>query len=326
MNKKRFLLAALSLLLSLCCVLPAMAAGAAEYPRRQIELVVPYSAGGGTDLVARAVAGYLSKSWGQPISVINQSGVIAATREALNARPDGYTAVVIPFGELTTTIAANTKPPFGIDKITFIARLSKYPVGFTVKGDAPWKNFKEFSDWVVEDPTRLTWGSGSMSSPAAFIVADWMNAIGADFKKARMVSITGAADSATKVAGGHITLQIGDILGAKALADAGKLRVLAVSPYRNDLFPDIPTAEENGVSGLTFSNGVGLLMPAGVPREIVEKWNGSLEKMYADPEFLDSLKSINAIAGYMGSGEYEEFVKEQVQRNTELAEKLGLRK
>lgn len=299
-------------------------AQATPYPEREIQIVVPYAAGGGTDLIARLVADYVSKEWGAPITVINKTGPVPTAVETLAAKPDGYTMLVLTCGDVGASVAANKEPPFDPEKVTYIARMTKYPIAFTVNAEQPWADFKEFSDWVVKNPSDLTWGSSSLSSCTTFIVADWLDSIGADFAKTTMVPITGSADTAAKVAGGHIVVQVGDIQGARSLTEAGKLKTLCVSPYTHDEYPDIKTAEEQGVTGMSMSNGTSLLMPYGVPEEIVAKWDETLTKLFNDESFLAEVEKINALAGYMNSTDYEAFAQDEIARYQELAEKYGL--
>ena len=298
-----------------------------DYPKRQIDLIVPYSAGGDTDLAARAVADYLSKEWDQPIVVVNQSGAVATAKEFSKASPDGYTVMAFMSGEASCHNANNVTPTVDFSQdITPIARLTRFPIAFCVKADAPWADFKEFSDWVVENPDQLTWGASSMTGPAAINVADWCNAIGADFSKTRMVQADGAADGATKVAGGHITVHIGAPKGFMSLVEAGKCRLIAVSPFKHTYYPDVPTAEEQGVSGMTYSNAVCLWMPNGVDQAIIDKWNAGIEKAFSDPEFLASLEKIQAMGDYLNAADTKEFIQSEIDNYTALADELGLRK
>ncbi len=297
------------------------------YPARQIDMIVPYSAGGDTDMVARAVADYLSKEWGQPIVVVNQSGGIATSKEVSKAEPDGHTVVVVPSGEASVHHANNTKVTVDFTKdLTAVARLTRFPIAFCVNAEAEWDNFKEFSDWVVKNPDQLTWGSSSMTGPAAITVADWCKAIGADFTKTRMVQASGASDGATKVAGGHIVTHIGAPKGFMPLVEAGKCKLIAVSPFRHTYYSDIPTAEEQGVEGLSYSNAVCLWMPSGVDQSIIDKWNEGLEKAFSDEEFLAGLEKIEAMGDYLNSEDTTAFIKDEIDNYTALAEELGLRK
>ena len=298
-----------------------------DYPKRQIDLIVPYSAGGDTDLAARAIADYLSKEWDQPIVVINQSGAVATAKEFSRAEPDGYTVMAFMSGEASCHNANNVTPTVDFSKdVTPIARLTRFPIAFCVKADAPWADFKEFSDWDVENPDQLTWGASSMTGPAAINVADWCNAIGADFTQTRMVQADGAADGATKVAGGHITVHIGAPKGFMSLVDAGKCRLIAMSPFQHTYYPEIPTAEEQGVPGMTYSNAVCLWMPNGVDQAIIDKWNAGIEKAFADPVFQESMAKIEAMGDYLNAEDTKAFIQEEIDNYTALAEELGLRK
>ena len=298
-----------------------------DYPKRQIDLIVPYSAGGDTDLAARAIADYLSKEWDQPIVVINQSGAVATAKEFSRAKPDGYTVMAFMSGEASCHNANNVTPTVDFSKdVTPIARLTRFPIAFCVKADASWADFKEFSDWVVANPDQLTWGASAMTGPAAINVADWCHAIGADFNKTRMVQANGAADGATKVAGGHITVHIGAPKGFMSLVDAGKCKLIAVSPFKHTYYPDILTAEEQGVPGMTYSNAVCLWMPNGVDQAITDKWNAGIEKAFSDPAFLESMEKIQAMGDYLNAKDVKSFIQGEIDNYTVLAEELGLRK
>lgn len=295
------------------------------YPERQIEIYVPYSAGGVNDLAARLVADYLSEEWGEPVVVINKSGSTATAKEVFSMNADGYTALVMACAELGASVASNYEPPFDINKITYIARLAKFPISFTVNADAPWADLAEFSAWAVEHSDEVTYCAVGMTSPSTFQVAEWMDVIGADFSKARLIASKGSSDGATKVAGGHALLNTGDISASKALIEAGKLKSFGFSPYQHDFYPDIPLASDY-VEGLTLGNGVGLMMPDGVDQAIVDKWTVTLEKIYADPDFLADMEKITVMPGYLDAADFEASVQADVEVYTELANKYGLKK
>jgi tripartite-type tricarboxylate transporter receptor subunit TctC len=303
---------------------------ATDYPTRQIELVVPFAAGGGVDLAARAVADYLSKEWGQPIVVTNKpggGGIIGAQYALKEARPDGYTVLVNNNSSTTLYEAGNTNPTITIADHKFASRIASGTTAFAVKADAEWDSFKEFSEWVKANPEKLTWASVGPAGFSSFAVAEWLESIGVDFNKTKMVSSEGASDSAAKVAGGHVELAVHTIGEFAPLLESGKIKLLAVqSPERSPIYPDVPTTEEEGINGLTVSWWTGLSFPADTPDEIVQKWDQAVEKMYQDNEFIKQLETIKLEPGYLNAEDFTNEVQNETEVYTNLAEKTGIRK
>jgi tripartite-type tricarboxylate transporter receptor subunit TctC len=301
-----------------------------EYPTRQIELVVPFAAGGGVDLAARTVADYLSKEWGKPIVVTNKpggGGIIGAQYALKEARPDGYTVLVNNNSSTTMYEAGNSNPTLTIEDNIFAARVAQGSLAFGVKADAEWKDLKEFSDWVKKNPEKLTWASVGPAGFSAFGVAEWLKTIGVDFKKTSMVSSEGASDSTAKVAGGHVVLAVHTVGEMAALTEAGKLKLLAVSSEeRSPLFPDVPTTKELGFDNLTVKWWTGLSFAPGTPDEIVKKWDEAVAKMQKDEAFIGELEKIKLEPAYLNSADFSKSVKNEKDRFTKLAEEAGIRK
>lgn len=301
-----------------------------DYPTRQIELVVPFAAGGGVDLAARAVADYLSKEWSQPIVVTNKpggGGIIGAQYALKEARPDGYTVLVNNNSSTTMYEAGNSNPTLTIKDNKFASRVAQGALAFGVKSDAEWKDLKEFSQWVKKNPDKLTWASVGPAGFSAFGVAEWLKSIGVDFKKTSMVSSEGASDSTAKVAGGHVVLATHTVGELAALAQAGKIKLLAVSSdERNSLFPNVPTTKELGFDNLTVKWWTGLSFAPGTPDDIVKKWDEAVAKMHKDETFLQELEKIKLEPAYLNSSDFAKSVKNEKDRFTKLAEEAGIRK
>jgi tripartite-type tricarboxylate transporter receptor subunit TctC len=301
-----------------------------SYPSRQIELVVPFAAGGGVDLAARAVAEYLSKEWGQPIIVTNKpggGGMIGAQYALKEAKNDGYTVLVNNNSTTTMYEAGNSNPTISIKDHKFVSRIAEGSLAYAVKSDAPWNNFEEFSNWVKANPEKLTWASVGPAGFSSFGVAEWLHSIGVDFKKTNMVSSEGASDSAAKVAGGHVVLAVHAVGELYPLAKSGKIKILAVqSSERNPLFPDVPTVEEEGFKGLTVKWWTGLSFAPGTPDEIVEKWDQAVAKMEKDEKFIKQLEKIKLEPSYLSSTDFSKEVKKETERYKKLAEETGIRK
>lgn len=328
-------------LLSLLSVsLAAMAAGcttastdegiAGTYPSKQIEYVVPFSPGGGVDLVARAVSEYVSKEWNQPVVVVNKpggGGAIGAEYVLKQSKKDGYTVLADNVSSTSMMEGGMAKPPVKIADRVLMSRVILDPVAFAVKADAPWKDFQEFSEWVKENPDQLTWTSVGPSGTSAFAVADWLNAIGVDYSKTRMIATKGASDSIPQVAGGHAVLAAHTVAEMYPMAQAGKIRILGVvAPKRSSFLPDVPTLEEQGIKGVSVKWWTGVTVPAGTPQYVVEKWEQTLEKMVNDPAFVEKAKGLHMEVSYQNSQDFTEFVKGEAGYYTKLATERGMRK
>jgi tripartite-type tricarboxylate transporter receptor subunit TctC len=301
-----------------------------KYPTKAIDYVVPFGAGGSNDLTARATSEYLSKEWGHPINVVNKPGGGGAvgTQEVLkSSKPDGYTVVAASTSSTSTLIAGNANLPFKLTDFKFISKVIEDPLSFVVKADAPWNTLKEFSDWAKNNPDQLSYATPGPSGTATFATAEWLEVIGGDFSKAKMITTVGASESLPKVAGGHITLAILNVSEVSTMVKAGKLKMLAVSANeRSPFFPDVPTADQAGIKNLTVKFFNGVAAPANTPDYIVKQWDEAIAKMTKDPVFIEKLKAINAQPTYMSSADLTKSVTEETEKFTDVATKKGLRK
>lgn len=300
------------------------------YPVKQIEYVVPFAAGGGVDLVARAVADYVSKEWQQPVVVVNKpggGGAIGAQSVLKQAAKDGYTVLADNNSSTSMLSGGSSNPPVAIEDHLFVSKIVEDAAAFAVSSDAPWKDFKEFSEWVKQNPEKLTWTSVGPAGFSSFAVAEWTAAIGADFSKTKMVATKGAADSAPMIAGGHAVLAVHTVAELYPLVKAGKIKLLAVqSDKRSPYVPDVPTAAEQGVQGLTVKWWTGLSLPVGTPDSIRKQWDDVLGKMAKDQAFQEKLKQMQMEASYLNSTDFAAFIKKETDYFTDLATKFGMRK
>jgi tripartite-type tricarboxylate transporter receptor subunit TctC len=319
-------------LLVLLVVLPAGGALAqSDYPTKGVEIVVPFAAGGGTDLISRLVADYMGKKWGKPMLVVNKpggGGIVGARAALKEGRPDGYTMLMDIHTTSSMHIGAWKTPQLTLADRKYAARIVRDPMVFAVKTDAPWKSFKELSDWVKANPGELVWSTAGPSGPSRYTAYDWFTQIGVDGTKTKMVITEGAADSMAKLAGGHVVLAIHSVAEAQAMAQAGKIRLLAVlSPARIKYIKDVPTAEEQGVmKGVRVQWWAAVSFPAGTPDPIVKKWEAALAEMVKDPHFLAGADRISMNIDYLSGEQTRAFVEKEAVGYTEMATQIGIRR
>lgn len=299
-----------------------------EYPTRQIEFVVPAGPGGLTDLSARVAAEYLSKKWKQPILVVNKPGagnVTGLLYGLKQGKPDGYTVVADNIACSVLMVAGMTNPPIKLEDRIFVSKFVENPMCFSVAADSPFKDMKELSEWIKQNPEKLTHTTLSTTSMNALTAAEFVTAIGVDYKKTQTILVKSGGEGITMVAGRHAILGDQSVQETYPLAAGGKLRVLAVtSKQRSLLFPNVPTCKELGINiDVTWYGGISV--PKGTPDFIVKKWDESVAEMVKDPEFISKMKDIHADVSYLNTADYNNLIKEQLIHYTKVFESIGVR-
>lgn len=250
----------------------ALAGGAfaGEFPDRPIRLVVPYSPGGGTDVVARGLAEGMSQKLGQPVVVENRPGAngIIGTRQVATAPADGYTYVLVVNSHLINPLIQKEMPYDTFKDFDGVTMVARSPLAFLVGSDMGIDSLDAFLAKAREPGARFSIGS---SENMTRLVGDMLNY----YEKLGMVSVMypGGAPLMTSVAGGQTTIGTTSILTATPLKQAGKLRPLAITgTKRIDVWPDVPTMHELGKPQYDdVYTAFSLYAPAGTPRGILDK-------------------------------------------------------
>jgi tripartite-type tricarboxylate transporter receptor subunit TctC len=278
----------IDLLARLACTLAvALAAslpGAAQdYPRKPIELVVPFVAGGTTDNIARLMAQRFSESWGQTVVVNNRpgGGSTIGTHVVAKAAPDGYTLLVNTISFAIT--AALQKLPYDpINDFAPITELATLPLMLVVHPSLPATNLKEFIALARSRPAGWDYASSGAGTSPHLAAEMFKSAAGIDLVH---VPYKGNAEAMNAMLGGHVKVYFALVPAALQHVRAGSLRALAVTTEaRLPYLPDLPTIAEQGFPGYEISSWQGAFAPAGTPKEIVAKINRELVRMLAEPE------------------------------------------
>ena len=258
---------------------------AQPYPSKPIRFVVATAAGGASDIVARTVAERMQEGLGQPIVVEAKPGAngnLAAEYVAKSA-PDGYTMMMGTIGVMAINVSMYRKTPFDpLTDFTAVAPLVSFSNMLVVRNDLPVKNVKELVEYARANPGKLRYGSpGSGGSPhMAMVVFGQMNNL--DLVH---VPYKGAAAALNDLLGGHIDMAFSDPLVTTPQVKAGRVRALAVSgPQRLESAPDIPTVAEAGVPGFSVVGWLGIVVPAGTPRDRIALLNAEANKALANPD------------------------------------------
>lgn len=264
---------------------PQQAFAQESWPVRTVKIVVPFVAGGTTDVVARALARDLSEMWGQPVVVENRGGAggnIGADVVAKSA-PDGYTMLMTSGSIFTVNPHMYAKMPFDAKK-DFIAvtNVASGPQVVTVNPSIPAKTLKEFIAYAKSQPGKLNFGSAGIGSQVHMAGESFVDAAGIDLIH---VPYKGEAAAYPDLVAGAVQLVVGNIAAVAPYVANGRLRALAVtSKTRSPLLPDVPTVAESGVPGFENTGWFGFMVPAGTPKAIVDRIHRDTVKALGNTE------------------------------------------
>jgi tripartite-type tricarboxylate transporter receptor subunit TctC len=258
-------------------------APAQNFPTRPVTLIVPWPAGGSTDVGLRALASATEKHLGQPIVIENRSGAsgtLAPGQMAATAKPDGYTITQIPITVFRFPFMVKTTFDPAVD-FTYIIGVSGYTFGVVVRDDAPWKTFQEFLADAKANPGKITMASAGVGSAGHLVGELFKMMAGVDFVH---VPYRGAGPALADLLGGQVLISFAGIAGSIEHVRSGKLRALAVTTAaRSPALPDVPTVSEF-VPGFEAGDWLGLGAPKNTPPAIVDRLNNEIAAALADPK------------------------------------------
>jgi tripartite-type tricarboxylate transporter receptor subunit TctC len=313
------------LMLSLAAVVvPIAGAGAQNYPSRPVRMVVPYPAGGTTDILGRIVSDKLSPMLGQPVVVENRSGASGniGFDAVAKAAPDGYT-LLMATANITINRAFSDKLPYNV--LTDFAPISMVVSSqnlLVINPELPVKNVKELVAYAKANPGKLNFGSSGIGTPLLSIEL-LKSLAGVDMMH---IPYKGDTPALVDLMANNIQVYCSTITGEIEFVRAGKLRALGVTSRKRAVsLPDIPTIEEAGVPGYELASWYGVLAPAGTPKEIVTKLTEMIVKIVAMPDVQQ--KMIEGGSDPMSStvAEFDARIRADVEKFTKLVKDNNIR-
>jgi len=306
----------------------AVAAGTAlaqGYPTRQITFIVPFGAGGGTDIIARAVSDDLSRALKQSIVVEPRPGANGAIGSALVARaaPDGYTLLFTAQSTYSLNPNLMKDPPFDqLKDLVPVASIGRSPWMLAVPMASEFKTAADVIAYGKANPGKLAfayWQSSVLVTGETF-----GQLAGIQMRK---VPYKGQVEATTDFLGGRLPILFTDTAGARPQVEAGTMRVLAVTgAKRSSLFPDVPTMREAGLDIVTDSM-IAVFAPSATPRPILERLNGELTKIIETSEPVrNRIKQLGLDPTTMTLAEADAFVRSELPRWAEMIRRAGLEK
>jgi len=285
-------------------------AHAQTFPTKPIRIVVAYAAGGANDLVARTLGQKLSERVGQPIIVENRPGAASNIGSAHVAKstPDGYT-VLLGSSANASNITLYRKLPYDpLKDLATVTLLAVNPYLFIVHPSLPVKSVKEFIALAKARPGSITYAS-SGSGGATHLTAELLK-LTADINILH-IPYKGGGPAMADLIGGHVVSMFENMITAIPLAQAGKVRPLAVSSLkRSEIIPHIPTVAEGGLPGFESLGWFGMFAPANTPADVITKLNADFTAVVRAPEMVERLKSQGVTVVGNSPAEFNQFFRE----------------
>lgn len=294
----------------------------AVYPEKPITVIVPWPAGGLSDVQARTIAKSLSEDLKQPVVVINRTGAtgVIGTLELEKAAPDGYTIATYAISQLLTQYTSPN--PTNMANIIPISQALTGPATITVNASLQWRSLKEFIEFAKANPGKIRSANSGKGGSAHIFGSAFDREAGT---KQTHVPFAGFAPAVAAVAGGHVeatSIPVGDVA---AMVKAGKLRLLAVAAEsRHYLFPEVPTMKELNIN-LVIDAWQGFIAPKGTPSDIIQILDNAVEKALKRPEVVKTFRDLGYDVVYKNHRAVADWLKGHDAYVRSLVDSLGLR-
>lgn len=301
-------------------------AGAQEYPNRPIRLILPYAAGGGSDLTARIIAEHLSNSLGQNVIVDNRPGASGLLGHTLGAKanPDGYTLLWCTIGPMAVNVSLHSKLPYDplkdFEPITLTADSLQ---ALVVHPSVPANNVKDFISLAKAQPGKLVYGSSGNGGAlhlagALFNLMAGTNMVHVPYK--------GGAPAIADLAGGHIQVMFATLVTSLPHIQAGRFKALAVTTAkRAPMVAHLPTIAEAGLPGYAASNWYGVVAPAKTPQSIVTHLNREIVKILHMKEVTDKFFKQGQVSLPVTPNEFRAYLESEIVKWGGVVKQVGLK-
>jgi len=280
----------------------------AQYPERPITLIIPWSAGGGTDATGRAIAAVLQEELGKPVNVVNRTGGQGVVGHAAiaSAKPDGYTLGVI-------TVEINMLHWLGLTDLTGasyepIGLYNQDPAGVQVAVDSPYQTANDIIEAAKANPGGLKGSGTGQGGIWHLALAGMLNAAGLETSTVPWVPMEGSAPSLKEMVAGGIDVVTCSRVEAQSMIDAGKVRAVALmAEERSSTYPDLPTLKEQGIDW-SLGTWRGFAAPKGLPKEVLDVLVPAFENVMKSQQFIDLMDKRGFGRSYKGPQDFAKFM------------------
>ncbi|WP_371363541.1 Bug family tripartite tricarboxylate transporter substrate binding protein [Sporomusa rhizae] len=295
-----------------------------QYPSKSINIIVPFAAGGGMDLLARTLEKSSQKYLGQPLVIVNIAGGggTLGMNEMVAAEPNGYTIGAVGTSTILQSLYGETRYhyPTALEPIVQVVSAPKV---IAVLADRPWNNLSDLVNYAKEHPGQIKFGHAGLGT-ATHVVGEMLNKE-AGIKLAQ-VPFKGDSEALTALLGGHIQILSGNPAALKEHVQSGTVKILGVAEEKRMTihgFENVPTFKEQGINvSFNFSNGI--VAPKGIPAAEKAKLVAGLKKMINDPEFKKVMMDIGMEVEYLGPDEFNDRWAEDNVKWTKIVKETGI--
>jgi len=290
----------------------------AQYPTRTIKLIVPFAAGGSTDIIARLAAEQMRKELGQVVVVENVGGAAGAlgTMQAMNATPDGYTLLIATVSTMIVYPAAHPKPQYTLDNFVPITNIASMPNLMSVTPSFPAKDLKEFIAVLKANPGKYSYATSGVGSINHMLGESFQAYSGT---KLIHVPYKGSGPGMQDVMAGTVNILFDQFPSSKPFVDAGKLRGMgAISPQKIPGYPNIMTMADAGMKDFTDEAWYGVMAPAATPPDVVAKLTAGMQKALSNPELRARIEQLGARPVGNSSAEFTAQIRREIERMRKL--------
>ena len=300
-------------------------ADAQQYPSKPVKIVVPFGPGGPADIYARVIGHELSEVLKQSFVVDNKpgaGGTIGADVVA-KAAPDGYTLLMMS-NTLTTNETLLTNKPYALMRdLTAVAPVNSSDLVMALSPSVPAKTVQELIAYAKANPGKLSYASAGPGTPYNLAGELFKTMTGTDILH---VPYKNSGDARSAVIGGHVQIMFDAVTAMKGQIDAGQVRALATTDLkRSAVLPDVPTMNEAGVPGYEATIWLGIMAPAGTPKEIVERLNTEIGRIIDKPAIREAWAKQGAVPMTMTPAAFTTFLKADIDKWAKVIEKAGLK-
>lgn len=310
MKKRTVLLAAAALLASAAWA-QTPAGAAPDYPNKIIKMIVPFTAGSATDIMARIVGERLSAGMGQAIIVENRPGAggTLGAAQVAKSEPDGYTLLVVSTGHVVNPALYGNLPYDTVADFAAVSPLAALPSVLVVAANSPIKSVSELIAAAKAKPGQLNYASAGVGSATHVNAEKFRSVAGIQVTH---IPFKGTPETIVEVSSGRVDFMFTPVLASIPSIRDNRMRALAVSTSkRSTALPDVPTVAEAGVPGFVFDFWIGLLAPVKTPRPIINKLNAEVRKVMAQPEVIERMVKLGAEPMPMTPERFDAYIKEE---------------
>ena len=303
--------------------MPAMAQQ--SWPERPVTLIVPWSAGGGTDATARILASLLEEQLSNPFPVVNRTGGggVVGHVEIAQAEPDGYN-----MGIITTELSMydwRGLADIGYEDIIPVAQYNSDAPGLLVRADSPYETADHLLAAIEDNPGELRAAGANQGGLLHLAMVGMLNSAGLDPASVTWVPTQGGAQGLAELTSGGVDFVTNNVADAKALIEAGEVRALAtMAEERNAAYPDVPTLQESTELDWTIANWRGVAAPAGTPDEIVDAFSQAVLEVCQSDEFGEFMEARGYTVACLGAEAFKESLAKKHQQFGDALKAAGL--